>query len=576
MINVKVIGIGALILILVLAGFFLILGGRTGIGGKSSIDISFKRPDGKIFAGQPFTLGISFSNESGKFLNNVVLSIALPEDVSLLGGDGIERNIEDTVGDLSAGSIGQRNFDLIVLGKGKTIKTIKTKIAYSLEGSKARFAQEASIDIPIEQPAVSLSFDIPQNIFSGEDFDLVIKYRNATDEEMKNVKLQIDYPSAFQFQKAEPAPKASPRDWELKTLGPQEEGKVVITGKLVGPEQTFFGFTAKLLSEYFGTEYTVNTQSANVSIAASPLSISITANGTPNYVSQINDSINYTISFRNNSNVTFENLKVRAKLIGELFDFKTIQSDGSFDSLTNTVTWIPANVLTLSSLAPGEENSVSVNVSLIPEFPIRRLSDKNYVLKIEAEVESLTVPQETRAERTFSVARLETKVRGAIDVDAQGYFRDAASGILNNGPYPPRVNQPTEYTIHWVIRNFATDMTNIRVHAFLKSNTRWTGKVKSNIGTIPQYNAARGEVVWDIPFLPATKGIASPPAEAVFQVENTPAINQIGGDVILLSDTLLEATDAFVNLPTATADSQITTALPDDQTVRDLPRGVQQ
>ena len=40
-------------------------------------------------------------------------------------------------------------------------------------------------------------------------------------------------------------------------------------------------------------------------------------------------------------------------------------------------------------------------------------------------------------------------------------------------------------------------------------------------------NPANGEVTWQVPFVAATTGITGKPLEAVFQVANTPAVNEV-------------------------------------------------
>jgi hypothetical protein len=87
-------------------------------------------------------------------------------------------------------------------------------------------------------------------------------------------------------------------------------------------------------------------------------------------------------------------------------------------------------------------------------------------------------------------------------------------------------------------------------------------------------NAANGEVTWTVPTVAATTGITGKPLEAVFQVTNTPAINQVGQDVTLIGPATLTATDAFTGAAMQSTAPAITTALPNDTSVATQQRQV--
>jgi hypothetical protein len=337
----------------------------------------------------------------------------------------------------------------------------------------------------------------------------------------------------------------------------------------VGPEQSFFNVNATLTADFLGQSYTLGTQAASAAISVAPLSLSISVNDAADYIAKIGDTLRYVLRYRNNSDTILQNAVIQAKLTGELLDFQTARSNASLNSLTNTFSWGAANTPELLSLAPGQEGTVDLEIRLLGSFPIRRLSDKNYILKVQGQIQSPTVPQNTTAEKTLSVANLETKVAGQIVIDSRALFRDAVSGFLNSGPYPPKVNTATQYTIHWLITNYSTDVANVQVSAYLQSGSRFTGKFKSNLeGQPPVFDQNSGRVLWQVRSIPATKGIVGQPAEAIFQIETIPAVNQVDQELPLLSETKIQAVDSFTNLTLESSDSALTTSLPDDPTIQ--------
>lgn len=552
--------------------YFLYFSGQEG----PKVGLEFSRPS-QVLAGDPFTLAVSFSNYSDSLLKNAKLSLFLPEGVYFLGQSQSQRVAEQAVGDLGPGSINQQSFNLIATGEGNTLKRIEAKLSYmSGGGSSAQFESAGQTDILIGQPAVGLNLSAPQNVFSGQDFELKVGYGNNAPHEFKNIHLKINYPPIFQFKRSTIVPDgAGNNSWNLGTIPAGATGAIVITGSVVGLPKSFFNFSGSLETDFLGNNYVLNTQSASLAISPAPLSLEITLNNSADYIAQIGDKLNYVLTYRNNSDAVMQNIAIRAKFIGELFDFTTLQSDASFNSLSNTALWLGANTPELMNLPPGGSGSVKLSVDLKNSFPIRLLSDKNYTLKAQAQIESPTVPPNTTAEKTISLADLETKVAGMLGVAAEAYWRDAASEILNAGPYPPKVNQPTQYTIHWRIANYATDVTQVRVSAFLQSGSTFTGKVKSNVESSPVYEPNSGLVVWQINFLPATKGVIGQPAEAIFQIEATPAVNQSGRPMPLLGETKIEAQDSFTGLILQASASQLDTSLPYDRTITERERNVQ-
>ena len=67
-----------------------------------------------------------------------------------------------------------------------------------------------------------------------------------------------------------------------------------------------------------------------------------------------------------------------------MFDLSRLQTDGSFDSRSNTITWNAASVPGLASLAPGGSGSLNFTLDTKASFPVRLVSDKNFLLKVLA------------------------------------------------------------------------------------------------------------------------------------------------------------------------------------------------
>ncbi len=521
----------------------------------------------KILIGIPFDLRVNAANNSGGVLENVRLSLALPDGVAFVGSPQSKTIDFRELNNLGAGGLNQQSFKLIALDGENSFKKVTAGAAYLASSLSSRFEKEVSSDISVGGYGITVDIVTPEKVFGGELFDSEISFKNTSDIDFSDLRLKVEYPLTFTMTKATLNPDIGNNVWVLGGLLKGSEMKFKISGSLLGPEGASFDLKATIESTLSGLSYPVSSNTAVITIAESPVAIKILLNNDSEHVAGLSDSLSYRINYTNNTDVGLRDVIVKAQLSGAMFDLTSISSNGVFRSSDNTLTWNAATTPGLQTLAPGKAGSVDFSIRTKSAFPIKRLSDKNFILKVSATIESPTVPHFVGSGKTVSYAVLESKVGGLVDLDARAYFRDAASGILNSGPLPMKVNQPTQFTIHWIITNYSTDIKDVKIKSFLGGNVRMGGIIKSNGSTIPTYNDRTQEVVWEIPKVPATTGLVAKPLEAIFQVEVTPSAIDLGKDMLLIQDSQLTAIDEFTMLELADKDSGITTQLPDDPTV---------
>ena len=524
-------------------------------------------PD-QVTAGSPFTYSVLYVNSSTVALRNATLEIALPTGVFFVGQPQSQETETIPLGDIMAGDSGKQDFPLLVTAGTGSVVQVSSTLSYATDASHGAFfstSNEGSVAVNNSPGAVGLSISTPQNVFSGQDFMTTVSYRNATGQSIDGVKITMQYPQGFTFAQANPSP-AFPGDtsWNIGSLAPGEGGEILITGSITGQDTALYAISASAVESVSGESYAAAAEATNVAITVAPLTIGAVVNYDPNYIAKTNDNLDYNITYANMSSTTFQNVAITATLSGAMFDLTSVQSDAAFNSKTDTLTWYPANTPELASVAPGGSGSVDLRIKTKTSFPIASAADKDFTLGLHLTVSSLTVPVGTVASSTSASADVTSKVGGVAAIDAVGYRYEPGSGTLNFGPYPPKVNQSTAYTIHWRVADFSTDISGVTVSAYLQSGATCTGKVTSTIGTQPVCDPETGEVTWTIPSLTAGTGVLSAPAEAVFQIENMPAVNQVGETVELLGPTSLTATDEFTGATLSASSYAITTYLPAD------------
>ncbi|HUC01755.1 MAG TPA: hypothetical protein VMA75_02520 [Candidatus Paceibacterota bacterium] len=538
-----------------------------------NVVITFSNP-GPATVGVPFPIVVSVSNESKRMIQNAQLNVSLPNGLSFASGT----TATETVGSVSSGTVNPPvTLWLVATGNAGTpgtTQTVNTTLTYqTAETGTANFESDADTSVAIgTQPALSFSYNAPTSIFSGQNFDVTVNYQNNTPESLQGITLQMEYPPAFHFvSSSTTAPTDAGDDtWNLGALGANATGTLTITGNIVGPAQAQYQMTGTIGATFSGQDYPAYTAPISFAVTPSPLSLTLTLNNTSTYIAKPSDSLNYVLTYTNNSNITFQTVNITAVLTGQMFNFATLQTNGSFNSKSDTVTWQAANTPGLAALAPGQSGSVRFTVNTLAAFPAALVSEgyKDYTLGVTAQAQSPTVPPNTAGANTTSVTTLTSKVGGQMTLAANGYAKEITSAITNTGPYPPTVDQPTEYTIHWNLANYSTDMENVTVSAYLQSGTTFTGVATSTVASSTfTYNAGTGQVTWTIPYVPATAGVVGGPVQEIFQVSNTPAVNQVGQSPTLVGQTTLTATDEWTGSTVQATGGAITTRLPNDPSV---------
>ena len=519
----------------------------------------------EVMAGVSSDFNVEFSNQLSSILKDVLLIVTLPDGAAFVGS-GPEKLVDSkNVGDLGQGSLVSENYKIVFLkGIGETHK-IKVLVSYSLGSSK--FEKEEEIDIKVLDSGTSVEIKAPEKVFSGEEFEVSVGYKNISDTDFSGMELNIEYPANFTFISSDSKPDSGNNNWELGDLRKGSEGKFVIKGSVTGPDNSPIVFKSKLKITLNNKDYFIDLKDINLLISPSPLSLVILLNDKVEYTAMPGEDLRYLISYINNSDVPLRDAVIRAQIKGELFDLSSLNAKAIFRKSDSTLIWNSSNSSELNYIAPRSAGFVSFTVKTSSNYPIRRLGDKDFILSLRAEIESPTVPEFLNASKTYNVLKMETKVAGSLSLTAKAFFRDADAGILNKGSMPPKVGQSTNFTIHWILKGYATDFNNVEVRAPLKDGVRFTGIAKSDFGNAPVLDEKTNEMVWILERLPANKGFVDDPAEAVFQIEAIPSSSQIANYMPLIGEATIKATDAFTNNSIELKSEQITTALPNDITI---------
>lgn len=520
--------------------------------------LAFKGP-GSISYGEPFDLSVGISNASGVVWKDASIAVSLPDEFVFVDGAGSPSFMSRQLGDVGPGSVTQAAFEVIAIrpedGAARGAD-ITAQLGYAPEGTSAVFEKNAAWQAPVPEEAVILTVTAPGNVTGGEEFKTIVKYENRGGADVEGLSLVVRYPESFMLGKASMEAEEDDEGggvWEIGTLGKGSSDELVLIGRMGDAKSS--AFDAGVFRVVRGVRRNIARSSAPVESASEPIALEIDANDTADYVAHVGDTVTYTVSYViENPALAKKNIMISAEPSSPLFDVGSIEArdGGKIQAVAGgqaTVAWnIPAG---------SEGGSVSFKIKVKPDYGITRLSDRNFILKMRAEA---------KLGEILVAASHEAKVGGQAQVAAKAYFRDAASGMVNTGPFPPKVGQATEYTVHWTVKNYATDAEGVMVRAVLGAGVKCTGSVKSTVSAAPSCDAETGQVSWSVGRMSATSGVLGNPPEAVFQVRMTPTADMAGKSVMLMGPTTLTATDVFTATALSSQAPELTTLLPDDPT----------
>lgn len=535
------------LLLLILAGIFFYWNWKKNVYSKEVLKLEILGPT-EVILGQEVEYVVKYKNNGNFRLEEPELIFEPPEN-SLKESEIAKREIlkEDKLGiAIYPGEENSFSFKLRIFGKEGETKVAKATLNYRPKNLKARYSSNTSLTTQIKSVPITFEFDLPSKIEPNKNFVFHLDYFSNVDWLLQNLRIQAEYPIEFEF--LESKPKAIEKtEWEIPVLNRSEGGRVEISGKMSGEIGTAKIFRARL-GILIGERFVVLKEiEKGVEIVKPSIYIRQEINGNPQYVAFPGDWLHYTIYFKNIGDEEMTNLFLISKLEGEAFDFQTIKSDlGESKPGDDSVVFDWRRVSKLQYLAPREEGKVDFWIKLKDDLG----NVKNPILKNKVFI--------GQAKEEFL-----TKISSKIEVSQKGYYQDEVFG--NSGPIPPKVGEITTYTIIWQVKNYYSDIKDVKVKAKLPNYVSLTGKIfPEEMSSKFSFDPDSREIVWSLGDLERGRGVFNPPPSLAFQISFAPLEDQIGETPEIIGEAKISGEDSWTEKILEATSTSITTALPDD------------
>ena len=558
--------IAALVIILIsfVVGFYLFIFNRFN---PKNVSLSISGPN-HIISTEEIKYTFKYQNSSKSFLKDAQLKVIYPEGSIIEDGRTNSKSLTRVypLPDIAPHSVNKGDITFRLLGTKNSSDKIKFELQYRPEKAKKTFSiqQEANLDI-ISVPVI-LTFDLPDQVVSGQDLQITAHYINNSNIDLRNLRIKLFYPLNFVFESAYPQPASSTSTWLIDNVKAGQKGKIIINGSVSGQKGEIKSIRGVIkLKDSANKIVDLTSASKTIHLTVPPLSLQQQINGESSYIANLGDTLNFQIHYQNTSQETLKNITIQSKLSGIGFDLSSIHvTNGFFDSIQGKIIWDTNSNHDLAVLNPGDDGIVSFSVQIKKHIPINNWQDRNFSVLCVTSIESGNKPLALQGTQIGSQIKSSIKINSDLRIVAKGYYQDET--FPNSGPVPPRVNQATTYTFHWYLFNGANQLKNIQVETTLPPYLRWNNKVSPSNANVT-YNGNSRKIIWKIDQLEPGIGFLKPPREVVFQLKLIPSISQVGSTITLLRRTCVSAHDSFTDQDLKGCASEIKSDLPDDPSV---------
>jgi hypothetical protein len=556
------------ILTLAYASYVFFAGGNT--VSNENIDITVLG-NNFVAGGEELSLVIGVVNSNSSPLDLVDLVVEYPKSSSEFSTDlsvPTERH-RLTIGTIPAGAIHNENIKIVLFGQQGSARPIKISIEYRVEGSNAIFVKEKFFEVTLSSTPIELSLDAPFTISPNQDVTLDIKLALNATKPVPQILLKVDYPVGFEFISAEPAPSLGDNIWNMGDLVPGAERSISVMGKMLdvsdGEEKVFH---IKSGSQSTGDKSVIdvvfNSLSHTVLVKRPFIEARLFVNGVygRDYVTNAKNLISGEIRWANNLDTKVNDLEIRAKILGNAVNQKTIRPErGFYNSLNDVIVWDKNSQDRFREVNPGDSGSVKFALS-----PLSLFSSTSGILEdpsINIEI-SISGKQQVEGFALEDLNNFETStIRVISDVSFIAKALHYSGPFNNSGPIPPKAEAETTYTITWALSNTANNISKAVIKSRLPSWVRFVGPV-SPTGEDLVFNLATKEIVWNIGRIPKGTGITSADHSVSFQVAITPSLSQVDTVPVIINGATLTGYDDFAKVDIRVDKTSLYTELDND------------
>ncbi|MEK7609825.1 MAG: hypothetical protein AAB470_01740 [Patescibacteria group bacterium] len=566
--------IGSLIFCIVAVGIgaYIFYNGSNLIS-ANNIDISISGPV-SIPGGAIVSFDITVLNKNNVDLQGADLAIDFPAGTTDSKDSTQElKTFRELFGDIPAGGSARKTVSAIMFGEENLQKSIEVSVTYKIKGSSSLFTKKTSYDVLINSSPILLTASSFNEITSGQEFDMKVSLRSNSQDVLKNVLLKASYPFGFSFISADIKSLSDNATWKIGDIPPGGERIVTIRGKIQGEDNDtrVFRFIAGAQSstdpKSIGTQYMSTDQIMTIQKPFISLGILIDGNdASSDFVSQFGRSERISVGWFNNLTTTVSNMVITVKLSGSAYEKTSVAPDvGYYNSATDEIIWSQQTNSDFASVDAGKSGTVSFSI-----IPTDKSTVTNPIVNPIITFTAGVAGNRTQESNVPSVlsSSVSRTTRVSSNVSLTGRVVRTIGPFTNTGPVPPKVEQPTTYTVVWTVDNTSSAVGGAKVIATLPPYVKWLNVVSPSSESVT-YDENSGTVTWNIGNVSTYTIDSSRRREVNFQISFLPSVIQEGDNPTLVNQSILTATDSFTGAQLQSKQDYLSTRFSTDPNYKD-------
>lgn len=555
-------GAGIFLLIALGISAYFFLGGLNFVS-ADNVEVSIDGPV-SVGGGEELSFDVIVTNNNNEHLENVVMVVEYPSGTR--SAENVEEELSrrtQQLNNISPGETVRTNMKAALFGEIDSEQTVRIVLEYNLPDSSGQFAK--TIEYPVTMSSAPLVMEIvrPEDVFSNQTVDFEIRIESNSNTVLENILLHANYPFGFTFVSSDVDPTFGNNTWLIDDLEPREEMVITLSGRIEGNE-----------NEERTVDFSVGVQSSDnekaiaatfarkqevIRISRPLVDARVLIGGSSSSSGFLGNTVQGQVEWENTSGETLRNVEIGLLLTSSILNESsvTVKNGGFYQSLTNRISWDKNTTSSLSEVEPGERGAFGFSFATFPPTDSLYRSARNPSVDFVVEAEG----QKPNGASVFVATESDFRINSDTVLLSEGLR--SSGPFANSGPYPPRVEQNSTYTVHWKVNNSFNSLEQTEMRAILPPYVEWRGQTSPG-GENVQFSPSTREVVWTLGDVSAGAGFSRAARDVYFQIGFTPSANQEGDRPDIVGDTFFKAIDAFTKATLTAQLSELSTAVPND------------
>lgn len=502
---------------------------------KAKVEMTIDAPETSQ-AGGEIVYKVKILNQDPSKLVDMNLELIYDEGVTYSNSTPKAENLSGSsfaIPDLSPGQSVALIIKTVAQGNVNDDKKLVARLRYRFDNFNSPFSLEASHTTKLVAADVVLDLSGPEETNNSEVAKYDLFYRNSSDKNIDNARIQITYPEGFTYGSASPEPSLSNNVWNLGTLRANANGKISFQGSFkTARSGQSFDFKAELLVLDDNSDYFVQSSTSfTTGIATKPLSVEAKTTGSVGAggVVKPGDNVNFELRFQNNTQVVNTGVQVVVQIESDAIEGGSIKTESGYVQ-DQTVTWNGSSLSSLSSLNPNDSGVVKFSFKV--RNPAVDSTDENLVILIKPRIKS-------NQNNTFLPgAEVSLKISSPLSI----------SGAVEHvgGSLPPMVGKESSFKVGVYLENSSNNYRDgVLTGSIPVGVTLDTSSFTQSERNLVKFDSTTGKLTWNLGQLLAYAGNGAAERKLEFTVKTVPSSSQAGQTITLFKNITFSATDDF-------------------------------